>query len=174
MQLRGYNKEVAEDSEGETVKVYTHKWCSQLLEWKEAHSEGWKKVMDGLVGHFRAIALAEQRRKEEEERARREAVRKAEEARRQAEDARRQAEEEHRARSAAFEEQRQREAEEEAARVAAEEKAAAAAARSQLSLKHKVGKKFSAIKQGMKNTMKGCKGNKNKDVDEDATEKNLE
>jgi hypothetical protein len=163
-QLTGYNKEIIENADGEIVKIYTTKWCAQLLEWKEAHSEGWTKVMESLLGHFRAIELAEQRRKEEEERARREAVRKAEEARRKAEA-------ERQARMAALEEQRQREAEEEAARIAAEQAAAEAQAKKERKMSYKLGKKLSTIKKSMTS---GCKGNKNKAVDEDATENNME
>lgn len=138
------------------VKVHVHKWCSQLMEWKDAHSEGWKKVMAGLLGHFRAVELAKQR-------AIQEAARKAEEARRKAEEARRKAEEDRKARVAALEEQRQREAEEEAARVAAAE----AQAKREKTFSYKVGKKLSGMKLG-------CKGKKNKAVDVDATEKNME
>jgi hypothetical protein len=143
------------------VKIYTMKWCSQLLVWKEAHSEGWTKVMAGLIGHFRAIELAEQRRREEEERARREAARKAEEARRKAEAER----------QAKLAEQRQRAAEEEAARVAkaeAEALEAEARARKVRTLKYKVGKKFSPIKKMLR------KGKKNKDAEESNTDKTTE
>ncbi|KAG7351528.1 hypothetical protein IV203_010888 [Nitzschia inconspicua] len=153
--LKGYNKEVVEGTtfneetgveEPTTTKIYFHKWCSQLKEWKEVHQEGWKKVMDGLIGHFRAIELAEQRRREAEERARQEAIRRADEARRAAEEKRRQEEEERRV--------------QEEERLAAEE----AQRKRQASVGYKVGKKLSAFKKAVTSPCKSKKA-----VDEKAT-----
>jgi hypothetical protein len=149
LQLKGYKKEVIEgtaineetgEEEPANTKLYYHKWCFQLNEWKGAHKEGWAKVMSGLIGHFRAIELAEQRRREAEERERRESIRRAEEARRAADEKRRQEEEQRRV--AAEETQRKKEA----------------------SMKYKVGKKFSAFKKAVTAPCKNKKA-----VDENAT-----
>lgn len=155
LQLKGYKKEVIEgtaineetgEEEPANTKLYYHKWCFQLNEWKGAHKEGWAKVMSGLIGHFRAIELAEQRRREAEERERRESIRRAEEARRAADEKRRQ------------EEEQRRVAEEE--RLAAEE----TQRKKEASMKYKVGKKFSAFKKAVTAPCKNKKA-----VDENAT-----
>jgi membrane protein involved in colicin uptake len=140
------NEETGEE-EPTTQKIYYHKWCGQLKEWKETHSEGWKNVMEGLIGHFRAIELAEQRRIEAEERARREAIEKA---RREAEEkVRREAEE--KARREAEEQQRQMDEE--------------ARAKKETSFKYKMGKKLKKVKKAVTS---GCKSKKA--ADESATE----
>ena len=170
LQIKGYKKEIIdgvsineETGEEEPVqeKIYYHKWCNQLKEWKEEHSAGWKKVMDGLIGHFRAIEEAERRRKEAEERARQEAIRKAQEERRLAEEAARQRALEAEQRRAEEESRLAAEAALKAAQEAAEEEKRR---KKEASLKYKIGKKLSAVKKTLKS---GCTGKKN--VDESAT-----
>jgi hypothetical protein len=98
--------------------------------------------MTGLIGHFRAIELAEQRRREAEERARLEAARRVEEARRAAEEKRRQQEEQRRIEA---EERKAAEAAAEEARLAAEE----AQRKKEATLMYKVGKKLSVVKKAV-------------------------
>lgn len=154
-QLKGYKKEVIEgiaineetgEEEPANTKIYYHNWCFQLKEFKQAHQEGWQKVMSGLLGHFRAIELAEQRRKDDEARARREAALKADEARRAADEKRREAEEQRRI--------------EEEERLAAEE----ARLKKEASMTYKMGKKMSAFKKAVTAPCKSKKA-----VNEDAT-----
>ena len=54
--MGGYTKEM----KGEE-KLYYHKWCGHLKEWKDAHSVQWHHVMSGLLEHFHAIQLEEER-----------------------------------------------------------------------------------------------------------------
>ena len=54
-QMSGYTKEMKGDE-----KVYYHKWCGQVKEWKEVHSVQWHPVMSGLLEHFHTIQLEEE------------------------------------------------------------------------------------------------------------------
>jgi len=177
--LQGYNKQVVEGSsmneetgeeEPTTTKIYYHKWCGQLKEWKDVHSEEWKKVMDGLIGHFRALEEAERLRKEAEERARQEAIRKAEEERRRKEEEERERarqeqlrreEEQRRAEEERLrleEEERLRKEEEERLQKEEEDRLAAeeeARRKKEASLKYKIGKKLSSVKKSIKREKKG-------------------
>ena len=104
VQIAGYTKEVVEkniedEETGESVKAETkihfHKWCGQIKEWREVHSEEYGHVMRSLLQHFYDKALSEQHKREAEEMARREALARAqEESRRQQEEAQRLQEEE--------------------------------------------------------------------------------
>mmetsp|Transcript_61234 Transcript_61234/g.149902 ORF Transcript_61234/g.149902 Transcript_61234/m.149902 type:complete len:243 (-) Transcript_61234:492-1220(-) len=53
--MSGYTKEMNGDE-----KVYYHKWCGQVKEWKEVHSVQWHPVMSGLLAHFHTIQLEEE------------------------------------------------------------------------------------------------------------------
>ena len=176
-QLTGYKKEEKEiveineetgAEEPSTAKTYYHKRCAQLKEWRDIHSEGWSKVMDGLLAHFFAIAEAERLRKEAEERARREAAerarreaeRRAEEARLAREEAARKRAEEEERRRIEEEERLAREAEEERIRLEEEE----ARRKKEASLRYKVGKKLSKAKKAITAPCKSKKA-----VDPEAT-----
>ena len=54
-QMSGYTKEMKGDE-----KVYYHKSCGQVKEWKEVHSVQWHPVMSGLLAHFHTIQLEEE------------------------------------------------------------------------------------------------------------------
>lgn len=69
LQLKGYKKEVVESADGGIEKIYFHKWCSQLKDWKAIHATQWKNVMDSMMGNFRAAerAVADERTRRETE-----------------------------------------------------------------------------------------------------------
>lgn len=89
--MQGYTKEsvetivVDEETGEETIvetKIYFHKWCSQIKEFRQDHKENFQTVMRNLLDHFRALELEAQIKRDAEIRkARQEALKKqAEEA----------------------------------------------------------------------------------------------
>lgn len=79
--MQGYTKEIVEtktntvfDEETSTgeeeplveTKIYFHKWCSQIKEYRQDHKEQFQPVMRNLLDHFRALELEAQMKREGE------------------------------------------------------------------------------------------------------------
>jgi hypothetical protein len=65
--MQGYKKEIVESSTGDIVKVYLHKDCAQLKEWRALHAVPWGQVMASMMANFRAAerAVVEERARQE-------------------------------------------------------------------------------------------------------------
>lgn len=73
--LKGYNKEIVENTvvDEETgeesivkTKIYFHKWCAKVNDYRKDHKKDYDAVMCNLLDHFRAIELEAQMKLEAE------------------------------------------------------------------------------------------------------------
>lgn len=78
--LQGYTKEIVDrnivdDETGDesvvTTKIYFHKWCAQLKDYRHEHQKGFRAVVHEMMDYFRALELEAQVKREAEQQLRR-------------------------------------------------------------------------------------------------------
>lgn len=70
----GTSRELPIEESSSTKKIYLHKWCSQLRDYRNEHKEGFNGVLCQLMDYFRALELEAQMKREAELRRKQEEV----------------------------------------------------------------------------------------------------